>query len=231
MRAPRVPRALRFLPAAALALTLAGCAPQAATTVQSTTPVRAVSFYPREAGLLWSYLPEGDSSATPPYTLQSQGVTLFGQDTVHAYRMTGRGADQTWYRAVDATGVRLLGIRKPGVTVRLHPAWLEYPAEAAWRVGLTWQGQSEVTLTADDGTVQARGTLTYSYVVQERRQVTTPGGRFDVWVVARQITDTVGGLFPATQQLWFTPFIGEVRTPEGLLLTGRNFAPRPGGQP
>ncbi|PJI51518.1 hypothetical protein CTI14_58905, partial [Methylobacterium radiotolerans] len=23
---------------------------------------------------------------------------------------------------------------------------------------------------------------------------------------------------------WFAPFVGEVRTPEGLLLTGRNYA-------
>ena len=66
--------------------------------------------------------------------------------------------------------------------------------------------------------------IEYSYLVQDRRRVETPAGTFEVWVVTRQLTDTLGGLFPATQQLWFAPFVGEVRSPEGLLLTGRNFA-------
>ncbi len=48
-----------------------------------------------------------------------------------------------------------------------------------------------------------------------------------MWVVNRQITDTVGGLFPRSQEEWFTPYVGDVRTPEGLLLTDRNFT---GGQ-
>lgn len=226
--------ALRFsVLAALLGAVLASCTPQASTpgTVQSSTPLSRVSFYPHETGLQWAYLPEGEAAGGAPYVVQNLGPTLFAGEAVNATRMTGRGADQTWYRVSDAQGVKLLGLRKPGVTVQLQPAWLEFPAPDAWRVGLTWTGQSQARLVGDDGTVKGSGTLTYSYLVQERRQVSTPGGRFDVWVVTRQISDTVGGLFPATQQLWFAPFVGEVRTPEGLLLTERNFAPRSGGQP
>ncbi|GGR90815.1 hypothetical protein [Deinococcus sedimenti] len=232
MPAPRF-SLLAALLGSVLCAGLGSCAPQASApgTVQSSTPLSRVSFYPQETGLRWAYQPEGETAGGVPYVVQNLGPTLFGGEAVTATRMTGRGADQTWYRVADAQGVRLLGLRKPGVTVRLQPAWLEYPATEAWRVGLTWTGQSQVTLVGDDGTVKGTGTLTYSYLVQERRTVRTPGGRFDVWVVTRQISDTVGGLFPATQQLWFTPFVGEVRTPEGLLLTERNFAPRSGGQP
>ncbi|MBZ9750407.1 hypothetical protein K7W42_05980 [Deinococcus sp. HMF7604] len=219
-----------WLTALPFLLPLAACAPQATTTVQASTPVSAVSFYPHETGLAWSYLPEGEGSGAPAYTLRALGVTVYGSQSAQAFQLAGRGADQTWYRTVDASGVRLLGLRKPGVNIRLEPAWLELPAQTAWRLGLTWQGQSQITVSGDDGKEQARGTLNYSYTVQDRRTVQTPGGRFEVWVVTRQISDTLGGLFPATQQLWFAPYVGEVRTPEGLLLTGRNFSARPGGQ-
>ncbi|WP_034387511.1 hypothetical protein [Deinococcus sp. YIM 77859] len=205
---------------------LGACAPAATKTaapVQASTPVSRVSFYPLETGLAWTYLPEGEAAGSLPYTLRALGPTVFVGQPVFAFGLTGRGAEQTWYRQVGADGVRLLGFRKPGVTVRLEPAWVEAPAEGAWRVGLSWEGQSRVTLTSDNGQVQAQGTLRYRYDVQDRRRVNTPAGSFDVWVITRQISDDVGGLFPQVQQVWFAPFVGDVRTPEGLLLTARNF--------
>ena len=223
----------RFLSVGTLALLglLASCAPRtapAAAPVRASTPVSSVSFYPREAGLVWTYLPEGEDASAVPYVLRGLGPTIFSGVTVTASQLSGRGADQTWYRLHDSGGVRLLGFHKPGVTVSLSPAWQEYPSETAWKVGLVWQGQSAITVASDDGKVQAQGTLKYRYEVQDRRQVRTQAGNFDVWVVTRQISDDVGGLFPATEQLWFVPYVGEVRTPEGLLLTSRNFAPKGG---
>ncbi len=210
----------------ALLLGLSACTPKTSgpgPTVQTSTPVSTVSFYPSQAGLAWSYLPEGEPTSAMPYVLRALGPSIYANQTVQALQLTGRGADQTWYRTFSADGVKLLGLRKPGVNVRLDPPWLEYPAESAWKVGLTWQGVSNIAISGDDGKVQAQGTLNYSYTVQEQRQQDTPAGKFEVWVVTRQVSDTVGGLFPATQQLWFTPYVGEVRTPEGLLLVGRNF--------
>lgn len=214
--------ALLVLPA----LLLGACAPTASKgpgTVSARTNVSQVSFYPRESGLAWSYLPEGESAGGLPYTLRALGPTVFAGQQVLAFQLTGRGADQTWYRQISGGGVQLLGFRKPGVTVRLEPAWVEAPTESAWRVGLAWEGSSKITLTSDDGKVQAQGTLRYRYDVLDRRRVTTPAGTFDVWVVTRQISDDVGGLFPQAQQVWFTPYVGDIRTPEGLLLTSRNF--------
>ncbi len=220
-------------PALLGAALLVGCAPATApqsqgTPVASSTPVNRVSFSPLETGLTWTYQPEGEAAGGQPYTLRALGPTVFAGQTALAFELTGRGAQQTWFRQIGAEGVRLLGFRKPGVSVRLDPAWLEAPAEGAWRVGLNWEGVSRVTLTGDDGKVQAQGTLRYRYDVQDRRRVTTPAGTFEVWVVTRQIGDDVGGLFsPQVQQLWFAPFVGEVRTPEGLLLTARNFGGKP----
>ena len=214
-------------PLLGLCALLGSCAPARTTppqTVAASTPLSSVSFYPREVGLAWSYLPEGDAAGTAPYVLRNLGATLYGGEAVTAYQLTGRGAAQTWYRQADASGVRLLGIAKPGVNISLNPAWQEYPAEGTWRLGLSWQGQSQVTVSDESGKVQVQGTVTYSYLVQDRRRVETPAGTFEVWVVTRQLTDTLGGLFPATQQLWVAPFVGDVRSPEGLLLTGRNFA-------
>ncbi|WP_309573196.1 hypothetical protein [Deinococcus sp.] len=230
MTAPPLLRAT--LTAALLSPALWACAPRAATgTVQSSTPVTSVSFYPHDTGLAWSYLPEGEANGSAPYMLNAKGATVYGAQAVQATQLTGRGADQTWFRTYDAAGVHLHGLNKPGVNVQLIPPWLEYPAENAWKVGLSWDGQSQVTIRGADGAVQGQGTLTYRYLVQDRRSVQTPAGTFNVWVVTRQISDTLGGLFPATQQVWFTPFVGEVRTPEGLLLTARNFTARTGGQP
>ncbi|MFC5848031.1 hypothetical protein [Deinococcus petrolearius] len=211
---------------------LGACAPRAAAPapVGASTPVSSVSFYPQEAGLNWTYLAEGETPGQPAYTLRALGPTVFQNQPVLASQLTGRGADQTWYRTSGADGVQLLGFRKPGVTVTLSPAWREAPPENAWRVGLSWEGSSRITVVSDDGREQARGLLRYRYDVQDRREVRTPAGAFTVYVVTRQISDDVGGLFPATQQYWFAPYVGEVRTPEGLLLTGRNFAPRGGGR-
>lgn len=224
------PAALSLLLAAATLL--AGCAPRqtAGTVVTAKTEVSGVSFYPHETGLSWWYLPEGDTSKDTPYTLKTLGPTYFQGQPVIASQLTGRGADQTWYRTYDSSGVKLQGIHKPGVTIILSPAWQEAPAENAWRVGLGWEGSSKITIADDNGKVQNQGTLNYRYDVQDSRQVTTPAGTFTVWVVTRQIRDDVGGLFPAAQQYWFTPYVGDVRTPENLLLTARNFALKSGGK-
>ena len=215
----------------ALPLLLAACAPaqQAQQApVTATTAVSQVSFYPAQAGLSWSYLPDGESASGLPYTLRALGPAVFGAVQAQTFSLSGRGADQTSYRLISAQGVQLIGFRKPGLSVQLDPPWLERPAEGAWRVGLSWQGESGIKVQSDDGRVGVSGKVNYSYRVLDQRNVTIGGGKYSVWVINRQITDTVGGLFPASQEEWFTPYVGDVRTAEGLLLTGRNFS---GSQP
>ncbi|WP_237724633.1 hypothetical protein [Deinococcus alpinitundrae] len=219
-------RPLLFLLAPLLTGALLGsCAPRqtvAAAPITAQTPVSSVSFYPKETGLAWSYLPEGESGGVP-YVLKALGPTVFGDAPVSAFELTGRGAQQTSYRQIDASGQKLLGFRKPGLTVTLAPAWQEWPAESAWKLGLSWSGTTTARLRSDDGNVDQSGTITYRYEVIDQRQVTLAGQTYRVWVVNRQISDTLGGLFPASETIWFTPYVGDVRTAEALLLTGRNF--------
>ena len=210
---------------------LAACAPaqQARQApVTASTSISQVSFYPFQAGLNWSYLPDGDTQGGQPYTLKALGPSVFGSVQAQAYNLSGRGADQTSYRLISAQGVQLLGFRKPGLSVRLDPPWQEALAEESWKVGLAWQGESDITVQSDDGRTNVSGKVKYSYRVLDQRSVSIGTQSYRVWVVNRQITDTVGGLFPASQEQWFMPYVGDIRTPEGLLLTGRNFA---GGQP
>ena len=210
---------------------LAACAPaqQARQApVTASTSVSQVSFYPFQAGLNWSYQPDGDTQGGQPYTLKALGPSVFGSVQAQAYNLSGRGADQTSYRLISVQGVQLLGFRKPGLSVRLDPPWQEALAEGAWKVGLAWQGESNITVQSDDGRTNVSGKVKYSYRVLDQRNVSIGTQSYRVWVVNRQITDTVGGLFPASQEQWFMPYVGDIRTPEGLLLTGRNFA---GGQP
>ncbi|WP_245528314.1 hypothetical protein [Deinococcus maricopensis] len=204
---------------------LAACAPAAQQTqspVSVATTVSGVSFYPAQTGLTWQYTPEGEPQGQAPYVLRVTGPTLFLNQPVTAYQLTGRGADQTWYRQVSDAGVKLLGFTKPGLTVTLNPAWTEAPAANTWRAGLTWSGRSQVQVVQGDKVVQ-EGAADYTYTVLEQRNVIVNGQPYQVWVVNRQIKGDLGALFPASQDYWFAPRVGDIRTPEALLLTARNF--------
>lgn len=223
-------RATRLSLTAFAALALAACAPvtQAPERATAQTPVAAASFYPQETGLTWEYLPAGEELTRPRYRLSVQGPAEFGGQRAVAYRMEGRGTDQTWFRQVGDGGVRLLGFTKPGLVVTLNPPMQELPPASDWRAGLTWEGESELQVIQGREVVQ-RGRVTWRFSVLERRSVSVPAGGHEVWVVSRQLRDDVGGLFPLSEQLWFAPHVGEVRTPEGLLLVARN--PSPTGRP
>jgi hypothetical protein len=227
-----IARCSPLLPAMLLCGLLASCVPAQKTAqqpnVSASTNVSKVSFYPSQAGLSWTYLPDGEPQGGVPYLTRALGPSIFGSTEAQAFNLSGRGADQTSYRLVSAQGVQLLGFRKPGLSVRLDPPWQEAPAETAWKIGLAWQGESNITVQSDDGKTNVSGKVNYNYRVLDQRSVNIGGQTYKVWVINRQITDTVGGLFPASQEQWFAPFVGDVRTPEGLLLIGRNFT---GGQP
>ena len=217
----------RAVSSAALLALMASCAPTQSATkppISASTSVTAVSFYPSQAGLTWSYQPDGEAAGGAPYILKANGPSVFGSVEAQTFNWSGRGADQTSYRLISAGGVQLLGFRKPGLSVRLDPPWQEALAESAWKVGLAWKGESNIVVQSDDGRTNVSGKVNYSYRVLDSRSVSIGGQSYRVWVVNRQITDTVGGLFPASQEEWFAPYVGDVRTPEGLLLTGRNFS-------
>ncbi|WP_027480485.1 hypothetical protein [Deinococcus pimensis] len=207
-------------------LALGACAPRATDPGRAvaTTDVSAVTYYPSQTGLSWSYLPEGAALDSSAYSLTVQGATLFGDQAAVAFRFVGRGADQTSYRQFRPDGQYLLGFTKPGVVVSLTPGWREYPQPDSLKAGLQWSGESSLQVVQDGKVVQS-GVVRYRYTVLEQRPVVLTGGeRLNVWVINRQIDGESGGVFPAaSQELWFAPYLGEVRTPEGLLQVARSY--------
>ena len=68
--------------------------------------------------------------------------------------------------------------------------------------------------------------LEYRYEVVDLRPVTTTAGTFEVFVVAfesRSVAPSGETLEELRQELWFAPFVGEIRTATGLVLTETNL--------
>jgi hypothetical protein len=61
----------------------------------------------------------------------------------------------------------------------------------------------------------------------DRRRVTVAAGSFDVYVL-NLVTQTLAADGPGeklTQEIWFSPYVGEVRTDSGYYLVEMNFTP------
>lgn len=210
---------------ASAALLLGACAPRAAAPapiVTASTAVSGVSYYPQQTGLSWSYVPEGEEIRNP-YVLRATGPTLLGSTPVQGFRLTGRGVDRTWYRSVSDAGVLLHGFTLPGATVTITPPWREYPTAGTFAPGLTWSGRSTLNILDSAGKLRQSVEVEYRYTVLEQRTVQVAGKTYRVWVINRQISGSSPELFAPSQNLWFSPYLGEVRTPEALLLIGTNF--------
>ena len=68
--------------------------------------------------------------------------------------------------------------------------------------------------------------IEYRYTVVDRRTVTLAAGTFEVFVidfVTRTFDEEGTVLEELTQETWFSPFVGEVRTSDELFLVTANF--------
>ena len=211
-----------LLAAAAL---LAACAP---TTEPGSAEARVtgpVSFYPRETGLAWKYLPEGLPLDSPGYVLKVEGLGSFLGETTLRFRFTGRGQDRVFHRQVGDLGVRLVGYEELITLSRVefHPAFMEYPPESLLAVGYRWGGRTTIHsyFALPQGTEeQTRIVMNYSFEVMDHREVTVPAGRFKAYIIAFRAQSEKETL---ESEIWFAPHVGELRTREGLLLIGKNF--------
>ncbi len=211
------------------ALGFVACAPS--TRPSANTPLsptittgetqRSADFYPSRSGLSWTYLREAESASTPTYELKVTGPVIWRGLRATAFRFFGRGQEFTYYRQVSTQGVKLLGIEAPGVFAYMYnPPILEYPAEEMLKQGMTWQGESQVTLEEFGHPTQVR-TLTYTYRVLDRELVRIGAGpSYDAFVI--NLETRISGE-PIYQTIRFAPGVGEIRTKEGLVLVGQTF--------
>lgn len=207
-------------------LLLTACAPAAedrTSVVQYTAPA---SFYPNQTGAVWSFLPEGERVGAAPVSQRVEGPTVVGGERLVAWRTSGRGLDVRTYRDYRPDGVFIPREEGPGYVTTTSPPVQEWPAAQSLALGSSWGGETTATVTFTDAQETRRFGLEYRYEVVDVRTVTVAAGTFEVFVVAfesRSLTPGGGVQETLRQELWFAPFVGEVRTDSGLFLVTTNF--------
>lgn len=207
---------------------LASCAPPA-QSVGASVDVDKVSFYPRETGIVHEYLPEDAADNQPRLVQRVLGPRLAQRYTASV--SVGRGIDVTSYRSYTNQGVFLHRQDGPGYSMTLEPPLQEYPAANAMQVGATWQGSSTVTIRyTESGNEAVTFTTNYLYNVVDRRRVNLERGedllgRFDAFIISlegERLAEDGSLVQRIEQDIWFTPYIGEILTKEGGLLIASN---------
>lgn len=216
-----------LLAALVLAVTLlAACAPTA-TRPPSLNQVRSaaerVSYYPVDTGLEWAYHEAEEDLANRPLRVVGEGVALVTGGTAHKVRTYGRGLDVTRYY-LRGDGLHLALEDRPGVRIEYLPPITVYPPEGTLEVGARWGGSTIAYMSfldAAPGQRSSRVNMEYFYTVIDERTVTTAAGDFRVYVIDLTATEFNTGrdAQALSQEIWFAPYIGEVRTPTGYYLT------------
>ncbi|MGL4611193.1 MAG: hypothetical protein ACRCYY_16200 [Trueperaceae bacterium] len=209
---------------------LSACAPRAeAKPVGVQQFAGEVSYYPREAGATWEYIAENELTDAPRLQTQVLGPTVINGDIWVVTRSVGKGLDLTWYRQYRPEGVFLLREERPGMQLTYDPPLQEMPAENSLRVGSTWTGDSTVTVFYPDAKKEEDRkqtyTFNYSYTVVDQRDINVGAGEFNVFVinfVARTTNEEGEEQSTDTQETWFAPNIGEIRTENGYFLIDTN---------
>ncbi len=225
------PRVLTML--ALTALLAAACAPRTTSVThverpdpgpraQATSPIATpAGYYPLETGLTWRYLIEGDALSGAPIETRSVGPTTLDGQLTHRLRTTGRGLDVTRYYHLNATGLHLVREDRPGAIIQYAPPMLVLPSQQHLTPGARWGGSTIAHVTFPDAPqTHQRHTISVQYTnhITDHRQVTTPAGTHEAFVITTEATDPTSAA-PKRYERWFVPYIGELRTPDGLLLT------------
>lgn len=214
---------------ATLVLLLSACVPTSSEQAEVvTTPTGPVAYVPAETGSTWAYLPDRASLDEPPVIIRIEGPTVLDGVVRTAWRMVGRGLDVTWYREDRDEGRFLVREERPGARISFDPPIQELPA-GPFRVGQTWGGETVATLVFPDAAADNRRStlpLEYRSTIVDRRDVTVPAGTFEVFVLnltTRTYDDEGAVVEELTQETWFSPFLGEVRTENGFFLIDSNL--------
>jgi hypothetical protein len=240
MSLPALARPLRPLRAAALLLALAAalvsCVPAASEETEVVTdPTGPLSYVPTATGARWTYLPDRATLDEPRVTMAVEGPTVVGGEVRTAWRMVGRGLDVRWFRDHREDGTYLVREERPGTIITFDPPILELPGEPL-RVGQSWRGETTATLRFPDAEPENRlSSLDLQWVstVVDRRSVTVAAGTFEVFVLnftSRTLDEEGTVVEELTQETWFAPYLGEVRTENGFFLVDSNLIGLPRAQ-
>jgi hypothetical protein len=208
-------------------LVLAACAPAIQSSrVKVETLFSTRSFYPHEAGLMWEYLEPGERADTPRLTKEVLGPTRIDGQVLVLTRFYGRGQDTRSFERYGADGVFLVREDKPGATFVYDPPMQTLPSQKYLKVGSTWQGSSTVNVFYPNTPDYSEPvTIDYNYQVIDQRHVKVADTIFPVFVISLQATQTTefGGGQNVAQEIWYTPYVGEVKTKSNIFLADTNF--------
>ena len=224
---PRLVPALRWF-AVLAALLLVACAPRAERRVEVEQFAASAEFYPRQTGARWRFLPSGESLEGTAVYQTVRGPTMLGGQQYIAWQLSGRGIDRTSYRSYSDQGVFVHREDGPGYVITFDPPLQEMPAAERLNVGTNWQGETTATIHYTRARPEdrfQRMQIRYRYDVVDRRRVSVSAGTFDVFVInlESESIDSEGGRQVLQQEMWFTPFVGEVRNRNNLFLVETNF--------
>lgn len=234
---PSVPTRFRSLigtvaGAAAVVVLLAACAPRASeegpsaeTASRVTGPV---AYVPTATGARWSYLPNGAQLSEPLVVTTVEGPTVLDGQVRTAWRTAGRGLDVRFFREHRVDGIYLVREERPGTHITFDPAIRELPGPPL-QVGQSWSGETTATVTFPEAASDNRSeTLEIEWVntVVDRRTVEVAAGEFEVFVLnftSRTLDEDGRVVEELTQETWFSPYLGEVRTENGFFLVESNL--------
>ncbi|MFN3267308.1 MAG: hypothetical protein ACK41E_10785 [Deinococcales bacterium] len=208
-------------------LMVVSCAPASPPTVGGQTTGGTVAFYPNQSGAVWQYLKDGERADSPPYQLRVEGPQSFNGRILTGMRFLGRGHDIYYYRQFDERGVQLISQGSTNFYELVYDTpVLEYPPQKELVVGKTWSAVTLVTLTQARQPAQ-RLRYTYSFRVAAKEKYKIGNTEYDAFLILRdnRLESVDGKTEPLieAQRIRFVPFIGEVRTREGLVLVSYNF--------
>lgn len=214
-----------------LLLGVAACVPAEVDPgrVQVAQLFENLSFYPKETGVVWQYLPDGERLDAMRVEKRIEGPTVLQGQVLIATRLVGRGIDQHDFRDHRSDGVFLVRRSLPGLQVSFDPPLQELPAESALRVGASWGGTTTITAfypNARPENQRVSGTSSYRFTVVDKRRVGVVAGEFEVFVINFESNslDAQGNVTDTLRQtIWFSPYIGKVRHELGFFLVEANF--------
>lgn len=221
---------LLLLAGLVLLLMMVACTPVASDPDRvEVAQVRELStYYPHQAGAEWRYLQENVALNSLPLVLRVEGPTIIGGDLWIKSRLEGQGLEVVRYRQYRPEGVFLLREERPGTQISFEPAIQQFPEEASLKVGASWKGQTVAKLFFPDAQPENQRSevaLDYLFIVVDKRSVSLPAGQFEVFVinfVSRTLDEEGNIVEEYSQELWFSPYVGEVRTEQGYFLISSN---------
>ena len=225
----------------AVAGLLAACAPgteeEGPSAQAGSQVVGPLQYVPIATGARWSYLPDGAQLSEPLVVTTVLGPTVLDGQVRTAWRTVGRGLDVRFFRQHGPEGTFLVREERPGTIIEFDPPIRELPGEPL-RVGQSWSGETTATVTFPDADAEHRTQrlgLDWVSTVVDRRPVNVPAGPVEVFVLnftSRSVDEEGNVVEELTQETWFSPYLGQVRTENGFYLVESNLIglPRVGEQ-